>query len=165
MDLLLLQCFLRLAAKLHFTQTSQELLVTQPALSRQIKQLEQQVQATLLKLSRRNVELTSAGKYFQQEVTQLLQHRERPCRRTGQIHRREAGEIRIGYTNTALQTILPGILMNLKRQLPALKTTLFEMSNEVQLEALARKEIDLGFSTSPNSFLSSYLTTTRRLAF
>ncbi len=80
MDLLLLQRFLRLAAKLHFTQTSQELLVAQPALSRQIKQLEQQVQATLLKLNNRNVELTPAGKYFQQEVTQLLQHWERPCR-------------------------------------------------------------------------------------
>jgi DNA-binding transcriptional LysR family regulator len=56
------------------------------------------------------VELTEAGHYFKGEVERLLTQWTCACARAGQIHWDEAGEIRIGYTHSAMQTFLPAII-------------------------------------------------------
>jgi len=64
-----------LAKKLHFTQAASEINIVQPALSRQIKQLEQELEVDLFRRNKRKVELTAAGIYFTQEIEKLLAHR------------------------------------------------------------------------------------------
>ena len=138
-----------LARKLHFTKAAEEINIVQPALSRQIKQLEEEIGAQLFKRNNRNVELTPAGAYFIGETELLLHHLERVKRRTGQIHRGEAGEVRIGFTHSVMQTILPGILKLLKERFPEMRTILKEMNNGDQYQALQKRELDLGFATNP----------------
>src|ERR1700757_4629689 len=100
MDIQALKNFLRLAETLHFTKTSEQVFMAQPALSRQIKQLEQTVGASLFKRDKRNVSLTKAGVYFKQAVQQTVDSLDYAMDRTRQIHLGEAGEIKIGYTHS-----------------------------------------------------------------
>lgn len=138
-----------LARKLHFTQAAKELNIVQPALSRQIRQLEEDLGAKLFRRNKRNVELTEAGRFFVEEVEEVLNRLDRLCQRTAQIHRGEVGEIRIGFTHSIMQSLLPDILQRIHRLKPGLRAILREMNNRGQYEALRNKEIDLGFATNP----------------
>ena len=138
-----------LAQKLHFTRAAEEINIVQPALSRQIKQLEEEVGAVLFKRNNRNVELTPAGAFFMGETEKLLDRLERVKHRTKQIHCGEAGEIRIGFTHSVMQTILPDILKMLKVYFPDMRAVLREMNNEGQYQALQKQELDVGFATNP----------------
>jgi len=144
-----LQNFLKVAQTLHFTKASQEAFIAQPALSRQIKQLEETLGATLFKRDKRNVELTEAGKYFQAEVERILNQLNFACRRTAQLHKGEAGDIRIGYTHSAMQTFLPSLIRQIKVELPHMRTIMLELTNLQQSNALENKELEIGFSTNP----------------
>ena len=94
MDVNQLRNFLQLAAKLNFRETSNDSYISQPALSRQIQNLEAEIGAMLFKRTTKQVELTVAGQYFQTEMTRLVSNLDTVIRRTAQIHRGEAGEIK-----------------------------------------------------------------------
>src|SRR6185437_4983371 len=98
MDTQTLENFIKLSDTLHFTKASEQVFMAQPALSRQIKQLEQTIGAELFKRNKRNVALTKAGVYFKQAAQQTIDQLQYAINRTRQIHNGEAGELRIGYT-------------------------------------------------------------------
>lgn len=149
MDINVLKNFLVLAETLHFTKSSDKAFIAQPALSRQIKQLEESLNAQLFKRDRRNVELTPAGKYFKAEMERLVNQFDHAAKRTAQLHQGEAGEIRIGYTYSVMQSFLPGMIRHINEILPDIHTVLLEINNKQQAIDLKNKEIDIGFSTNP----------------
>ena len=149
MDIQTLKNFIRLADTLHFTRASEQVFMAQPALSRQIKQLEQSIGAELFKRNKRNVSLTKAGLYFKQAAQQTIEQLNYAINRTKQIHNGEAGEIKIGYTHSVVQTILPGIIKEIHTRFPAVKTILREMNNTDQYNDLAEQKLDIGFVTNP----------------
>src|SRR5476651_853439 len=149
MDIQTLKNFLKLADTLHFTKASEQVFMAQPALSRQVKQLEETIGAVLFKRNKRNVSLTKAGVYFKQAAQQTVDQLTYAINRTKQIHNGEAGEIRIGYTHSIVQTILPKIIKEIRSQFPDVKTVLREMSNNEQYRDLAEQKIDIGFATNP----------------
>lgn len=146
MDLYQLRHFLALADMLNYRRTAEAIHIAQPALSRQIQQLEQELGAQLFDRDRRNVALTPAGAYLRTEAGRLLNQLEGAFRRTAQIHRGEAGDIRIGHASSAMQSILPGLLVSLRQQTPDLHALLIETTNRYQIEALQNRAIDVGFS-------------------
>jgi DNA-binding transcriptional LysR family regulator len=146
MDIQQLKHFLVLADTLNYRRTAEIVFIAQPALSRQIQQLEAEVGALLLRRDKRNVTLTPAGLYLKQEAGRLLEQLEQAFRRTAEIHRGEAGEIRIGHASSAMQSILPKLLVSIREKTPGLKALLMETTNRYQLEALQNREIDVGFS-------------------
>ena len=121
MDTQTLKNFIKLADTLHFTKTSEELFIAQPALSRQIKQLEQAIGADLFKRNKRNVVLTKAGVYFKHAAQETIDHLDYAINRTKQIHHGGAGEIKIGYTHSIVQTILPRIVKEIRTEFPGYK--------------------------------------------
>ncbi|RAV27938.1 LysR substrate-binding domain-containing protein [Sinomicrobium soli] len=149
MNIEVLRNFLVLAGTLHFTRASDKTFIAQPALSRQIRQLEEEVGAQLFFRNKRNVELTSAGTYFRGEVERMLRQFDFAVRRTERLHRGEAGEIRIGYTHSAMQGFLPGLVHRIHEKLPDIRIVLLEYNNVRQYEALKNGDIDVGFSTNP----------------
>ncbi|MBQ4819243.1 LysR substrate-binding domain-containing protein [Aquimarina sp. MMG016] len=149
MNIRQLKNILVLAEKLNFTRAAEELNIVQPALSRQIKQLEDEIDAILFKRDKRNVALTPAGKYFVTEAKKLVAQIERMAKQASDIHHGEVGEIRIGFTHSIMQTILPNILKTIKEEIPGIKTILHEMNNRDQYLALQQNEIDIGFATNP----------------
>ncbi|WP_214071206.1 LysR substrate-binding domain-containing protein [Mucilaginibacter sp. dw_454] len=149
MDTRTLENFIKLAETLHFTKTSEQVFMAQPALSRQISQLEKSIGAELFKRNKRNVSLTKAGVYFKQAAQQTLDQLNYATNRAKQIHNGEAGEIRIGYTHSIVQSILPRIIKELRAEFPDVKTVLREMNNYEQYRDLAEQKIDIGFATNP----------------
>ncbi|WP_103068338.1 LysR family transcriptional regulator [Aquimarina sediminis] len=138
-----------LSEKLNFSRAAEELNIVQPALSRQIKQLEELIGATIFKRDKRNVKLTPAGDYFIKEVRKILIQLERVTQQTNNIHNGQAGEIRVGFTHSIMQTILPDILKKINHQIPGIKAVLREMNNRDQYLALQQNELDIGFATNP----------------
>jgi len=149
MDTQTLKNFVKLAETLHFTKASEQVFMAQPALSRQIRQLEESIGAELFKRNKRNVSLTKAGVYFKQAAQQILDQLTYAITRAQQIHNGEAGEIRIGYTHSIVQSILPRIIKEIRAAFPGIKTVLREMNNNEQYRDLTEQKIDIGFATNP----------------
>ncbi len=149
MNIQQLKNILVLADKLNFTRAAEELNIVQPALSRQIKQIEREIGALLFQRNKRNVILTKAGQYFVKEADKLITQIERISKHTAYIHNGQIGEIRIGFTHSIMQTILPKILKTMHQQMPGLKTILKEMNNHDQYWALQQGELDISFATNP----------------
>lgn len=146
MDIHQLKHFLALAETLNYRRTAETVFIAQPALSRQIQQLEGEVGAMLFKRDKRNVALTPAGTYLYHEAGRLVGQLEQAFRRTAQIHRGEAGDIRIGHASSAMQSILPKLLVSIREKTPDLRALLMETTNRYQMEALQNRVIDVGFS-------------------
>jgi DNA-binding transcriptional LysR family regulator len=146
MDIRTLKNYLRLTQNLNFRKTSEEVFIAQPALSRQIQQLEETIGAVLFDRDKRNVRPTPAGLFFQKEVERIVFLWEEACRKTAQIHRGEAGEVRIGHASSAMQSILPQILVMLRHQMPDLHTVLTETANLFLIEEIQNHRLDLGFA-------------------
>jgi DNA-binding transcriptional LysR family regulator len=72
MDIRQLEYFLGVASELHFSKAAEKLYVAQPALSRQIQQLENELDVVLFERDKRNVKLTPAGEYLQNEASRIL---------------------------------------------------------------------------------------------
>jgi DNA-binding transcriptional LysR family regulator len=144
----MLKNFIKLADTLHFTKASGELFIAQPALSRQIRQLEKSIGADLFKRNKRNVTLTKAGVYFKQAAQETIDQLDYAINRTKLIHTGGAGEIKIGYTHSIVQTILPRIIKEIRAEFPGIKTILREMNNTDQYKDLAERKIDIGFATN-----------------
>ncbi len=149
MDTQTLKNFITLAETLHFTKASGQVLMAQPALSRQIRQLEESIGVELFKRNKRNVALTSAGVYFKRAAEQSLDQLNYAIERARQIHNGEAGEIRIGCTHSVVQTILPKIIKKIRTEFPGIKTILREMNNTDQYKDLVNQKLDIGFVTNP----------------
>lgn len=149
MDTQTLRNFIKLADTLHFTKTSEQVFMAQPALSRQIKQLEETVGAKLFIRNKRNVSLTKAGIYFKEAAQQTLDQLDYAINRTRQIHSGEAGEIRIGYVHSVMQSVLPKLITEIRKEFPGIKTVLREMHNDEQYRDLTEQKIDIGFTTNP----------------
>jgi DNA-binding transcriptional LysR family regulator len=144
-----LRHFLLLARLLHFTRAAEAAGIAQPALTRQIQQLEASLGVHLFTRTRRRVELTEAGHYFRDEVARLLTQLDHAITRVGQIERREAGDLRIGYTHSIMQTFLPMALRRMQQRFPAVRTVLREWTNAEQVAALEVRELEIGFCTNP----------------
>lgn len=138
-----------LAEKLNFTRAAEALNIVQPALSRQVRQLEEDLGVTLFYRDKRNVSLTKAGTYFVQEAKKMIQKAQLLKQQTIKIHQGQIGEIRIGFTHSIMQTILPDMLKTINQQMPGIKTILKEMNNKDQYNALQQNELDIGFATNP----------------
>lgn len=149
MEIRQLKYFLVLAEELHFHRAADKLFIVQPALSKQIKLLEEELGIALLKRDKRNVRLTEAGKYFKTEAKAILDQLELVKSHTKLIQEGEKGEIRIGYVGSCIHTFLPDMLSELHEAHPYIQTYLNEMTSSTQLEAIQNGELDIAFLRNP----------------
>ncbi|PXY46172.1 LysR family transcriptional regulator [Flavobacterium hydrophilum] len=149
MELRHLKYFLAVAEELNFTKAAEKLYISQPPLSRQIMELEDELQAKLFIRNNKKVELTEAGKYFEKEVKDLFQHLERISVKTKKIAENVSGEFRIAYISSIYSSVISELIQHLKEQFPYVNFKLFEISTTKQIEALEKGKIDLGIIRSP----------------
>jgi len=149
MELRHLKYFLAVAEELNFTKASEKLFISQPPLSRQIMELEQELQAKLFIRNNKKVELTEAGKYFEKEVTALFQNLERITIKTKKIAENVSGEFRIAYISSIYSSVISDLIKHLKEQFPYVNFKLFEVSTTKQIAALEQGKIELGIIRSP----------------
>jgi len=149
MDLRQLRYFLTLADELHFGRAAEKLFIVQPALTKQIQGLENDLGVKLLNRSKRKVELTSAGKYFQEEIKQIVEKLERVKSQTKLVQEGNKGELRIGYVGSCIHTFLPDMLTLLHEQNPQIQTYLNEMTSSSQRIAIENGDLDIAFLRNP----------------
>jgi len=144
-----LECFLGVASELHFSRAANLLFITQPALSRQIQQLEKHLNVLLFERDKRNVKLTPAGEYLRGEAIQILSQVGNISKRTQQIHKGEGGEIKIGHPGSAIYSVIPPILTSLRTQFPEIKAKLSEVLEDDLFGNLINRQVDVGFIREP----------------
>lgn len=151
MDLRQLRYFLTLADELHFGRAAEKLSMAQPPLSRQIKNLEEELDVELFKRTKRFVQLTGYGKYLKDEAVKLLQHVELIKNHIRLLDEGHAGHIRIGYVGSAMHSVLPEVLAAIRQKLPDIHTSLIELMNLDQIVALKTGGLDIGFIRTPTT--------------
>jgi DNA-binding transcriptional LysR family regulator len=144
-----LKYFLAVAEELNFTKASEKLFISQPPLSRQIAELEEELQAKLFIRNNKKVELTEAGKYFEKEVKTLFQDLERISLKTKKIAENVSGEFRIAYISSIYSAVISDLIKHLKSQFPYVNFKLFEVSTTKQITALEQGKIEMGIIRSP----------------
>lgn len=147
-----LHYFKVLAEELHFRRAAERLFIAQPGLSRQIKQLEDYYQAQLFERDKRKVSLTPAGQYLQMEVDLLFNQLGKIKEQVEKIDEGKLTSLKLGFIGSAVQTVLPELLVSLKHEQPLIDITLNELSNEFQLEMLLKNELDFGFVRMEKAF-------------
>lgn len=149
MELRHLRYFMVLAGELHFRRASEQLHIAQPALSRQIKELEDEIGVLLFHRNKRTVTLTPAGQHLHQEAGFLFAHLETTVLQLKRIQNMELGTVRIGYVSTAMYSMLPAFLRLVKAEIPGLQLSLREMTTIDQVQAVRNGLIEIGFARGP----------------
>jgi|SRR5581483_1443947 len=144
MEIRHLRYFCVLAEQLHFTRAAQLLNVAQPALSHQIKQLEEELGAQLVERTSRRVRLTPAGEVFLERAGRILEQVDQAVRETARMGQGDAGSLVIGAVSTAVCSVLPDLLRSVRREAPRISIDIREMEPAEQVEALRRETIDIG---------------------
>ncbi len=140
-----LHYFKVVANELHFRKAAEKLFITQPALSRQIQQLEEYIGAELLIRDKRNVSLTKAGEYLLDEADYLFNHFEFIKENIRLLRKGETGEIRIGFVGSAMQSVIPELLKKMDKVSPGIHSVLTELPNQEQVDKIRNDQLDLGF--------------------
>ncbi|MEX0274596.1 MAG: LysR substrate-binding domain-containing protein [Flavobacteriaceae bacterium] len=140
-----LRYFLAVAEELHFRKAADKLFISQPGLSRQVRQMEEVLGVSLFVRDKKRVRLTEAGKYFKEEVIAIINRLEQNARQLQHIQEGRVGEIRIGFLGSAMQNVVPKMLLQLQDGHPDIQTTLLELANGDQVDALLKNQLDLGF--------------------
>lgn len=148
MDLHLLRSFQALSEQGHYGRAARALHLSQPALTRQIRQLEEELGGALFVRGRHGAQPTPLGKLLGEEVAPLLRHAERVRERVRRAASGEVGQLRLGF-GIATRLLVPRLVGRFRRAHPAVQVTLQDMSSPVQLEALESGALDVGFVRLP----------------
>ena len=140
-----LKYFLAVAEDLHFRKAAERLYISQPGLSRQIKQLEDELGIKLFERHNRKVKLTEAGIYLKKEINSNFKRLDDILYHAKLLNDGINGNIKLGYIGSAIQKIIPKLLLEFKKKQPNVIFKLNEMDNKKQIQFLLSKEIDLGF--------------------
>lgn len=144
MDLRHLKYFIAVAEERSFTQAAQRLHISQPPLSRQIQQLEEELGLQLLDREARPLRLTEAGRFFYGRALRLLEQVNETVhmtRRVAQLERR----LVIGFVPSTIYGALPRIARMFRSLQPQTELMLVEKTSVEQLAELKSGRIDVGF--------------------
>lgn len=145
MELRHLIYFQAVAEELNYRKAAERLFISQPGLSRQIKQLEEMLGVQLFERDKKHVELTTSGIFFKGEVDFVINHLESTKSQLKLIDSGKIGELRIGFLGSASNRVLPDLLNRINAEQPLITTSLEELSNAVQVEMIQKDKLDLGF--------------------
>jgi len=143
MELRHLRYFVAVAEALNFTKASARLRVAQPALSRQMTDLEEEIGVDLMKRSPRGVTLTAEGKLFLEEARELLKRADESVKKVRALARGEYGELHVGYSPTPTIEILPPALAAFQKAVPGVQVLLHDLSSDEIMDGLRSGTIQL----------------------
>ncbi len=140
-----LQALLALSETLHFGRAADRLHVSQPALSKRLRRLEERIGGPLLIRGYRDVRLTDAGRLLATRGRHLVSEASAAIAVTQRAARGEAGLLRIGFGIASIFGLLPDVLRRFRRAHPDVQLHLRDMSTPDQIDALVSGKIDVGF--------------------
>ena len=145
MELRHLRYFVAVAEALSFTKAAEKLRLAQPSLTRQVRNLEDELGVKLLDRSNNRVALTEPGRVFFADAKKLLAQCAESVATVQRMHRGESAVLNIGYVANIHHALLPATLGAFRKLWPAVALNLFDMTAAEQFRALESRSIDLGF--------------------
>jgi len=144
-----LEAFLRVAELKSFTKAAQQLFMSQPAVSFQIKSLEEELQVSLFRRGDKKVLLTEAGRLLYPEARQMVGHFQRVKDALEELRGLKTGRLAVGGSTVPGEYVLPGMIGLFKRRYPGITVSL-KIGDSREVAALVREwEIDLGVTGAP----------------
>jgi DNA-binding transcriptional LysR family regulator len=151
MELRHLRYFVAVAEELHFGHAAQRLNMSQQPLSRQIRDLEKEIQVILFHRTKRTVRLTEAGQVFLIEARKILQQTKQAVSLAQRTHQGEIGQLALGFTGPALNRMLPQIVRAFKSRHPQINLSLERLQTNEQVAALMSGQLQVGLLHPPIS--------------
>ncbi|GGC87954.1 LysR family transcriptional regulator [Thalassobacillus devorans] len=149
MELRHLKYFTVIAEELHFRRAAEKLNISQPPLSQQLKQLENELQVKLFYRTNRSVELTEAGSVLLEKAYNIFNYLDDACEETRGVHRGEIGELTLGYSGSAVFDLIPTIIHSCNQLFPNLTLDLKQLTTSEQIKALEERKIQVGVLVPP----------------
>lgn len=149
MDRVALECFVALAEELHFHRAADRCHISQPAMSQQIRKLEQELDVRLAHRTKRVVSLTNAGEVFLAEARKTIRQMELAAELARRTDRGQIGQLTVGVTAPALYVVLPEVVALFQRALPGVGLVVRELTTAEQEKSLMRGDIDIGIVHPP----------------
>jgi DNA-binding transcriptional LysR family regulator len=143
MELRHLRYFLVVGELLSFTKASAQLRIAQPALSRRIQDLEDEIGVDLLKRSPRGVSLTAEGKLFLEKTRSLLKLADDSVEQVRALARGQFGELHIGYSPSPTVEVLPPALAAFQKAFPHVNVILHDASRREIVDGLQDGTLEL----------------------
>src|SRR6266481_3429840 len=149
MELRQIRSFLSIAETLHFGRTAEMIHLSQPALSLQIRALEEEVGVRLFERNRRKTTLTAAGFAFRDDAAAALSQLNDWIRRARLAANGKLGLLRIGFISTAGSEIVPHIIRQFSELNPEVEFSLRAITTADQIQMLETGSLDIGFLRLP----------------
>jgi DNA-binding transcriptional LysR family regulator len=137
--------FLAVAEELHFRKAAEKLFISQPGLSRQIKLFEEELGVVLFERHNRKVVLTKVGEYLKVEFSLQIKTLSHTLENAKLLHDGKKGALKIGYVGSAMQDVIPNLLLRFEKNHPNILFNLKEIDNQKQIEGLLSFSLDVGF--------------------
>ncbi|KCB45182.1 LysR family transcriptional regulator [Bordetella hinzii] len=149
MELRHLRYFQTVAREGSFTRAAALLHIAQPPLSRQIRQLEEELGVTLIERGSRGLKLTEAGRFLHEQSLQLTARLDEIVAGTRRLGAQAARWFSIGFVPSTLYGFVPELIRYLRQADAQVEVGLSEMTTLPQIEALKSGRIDLGIGRIP----------------
>ncbi len=149
MDLDQLHTFLEIVRLKSFSKAAQSCFRTQPAVSAQVRQLEQELNTSLFERLGTKIALTPAGRIFAEHAEQILEMRRRAQNTINELERVPRGELVIAATEATCIHVLPGVFSEYKKRFPNVQMVVDRSYGPRVVEAIVDNQADFGFTQIP----------------
>jgi DNA-binding transcriptional LysR family regulator len=149
MELRQIRSFLLIAETLHFGRTAEMIHLSQPALSLQIRALEDEIGVRLFERNRRKTALTAAGAAFREDATGALLRLDQAVHKAKLAANGKLGILRIGFVSTAGNEIVPAIIRQFRELNAEVEFFLRNILTMDQIQMLEGGSLDIGFLRLP----------------
>ncbi|TDO02586.1 LysR substrate-binding domain-containing protein [Sunxiuqinia elliptica] len=145
------EVFLTVAENLSFSKAAEELYISQPAVTKHIKELESKLEAALFERKGNKVYLTQAGKLVYRQLKQIRQQYHEMAFELGRLNQAYKGNLRIGASSTIAQYLIPEVLAAFHRRFPDIKLDLLNGNSQEMEQKLLNQEIELALVENDSS--------------
>ena len=146
MELRHLRYFVAVGEEQHYSRAAERLHLAQPALSRQIQDLEEEIGVKLFDRLPRGVRISAAGASFLDDVRRILQEVNEATMRAGRVARGQSGILRVGFTESASwHGVVPDSFRQFRQRQPDAELQLYPTASLEQIEAVRTGRLDAGF--------------------
>lgn len=140
-----LRYFMALADEGSFGRAAKRLHVSQPPLTRQIRQLEDEFGTRLFERTSKGVELTQTGRLFRDDAAKILALALQTAERTRKAGRGQLGRLDVGIFGSAVLNVIPRLILEFRRRYPDVEVHLHTMTRPEQIVALQERRLTVGF--------------------
>lgn len=157
MELRHIRYFIAVAEDENVSRAAQKLHLSQPALSRQVADLEEELGFLLLERTAKSVRLTEAGRVFLREGRAVLDRVDEAVRLARSVAGGGAGELNVGYAPTPTVRLLPATLRAFQTRFPNVRVRLWDLSTEEMLEGVRNGKLQIAMLVRPTDTMLSGL--------